>query len=344
MTMSNASCSDSVRVSWATATAEVTGPAPALAMLRRYLSPWFGFTPPHSAASVDEPSIPRLTIEHGPYREPPGQAGALRLHADLPGRRFRDGTSEVIANPAHRATYLLEPGRLTLRYASGECQGFDLIQIVRSLLIEMELAAGGHLVHAAALDIRGTGTLLTGAKGAGKTTSVLALTAHAGVRFVSNDKVLLVGSRAFGVPLAISVDSGIRRAFGDRVRHTSRRSAGGKELFFPCEMTTPPTQARQVPLQRVLDIKAHRASGFSWCDLDGDTAAVIRQMTTFTDAVHGTWVRGCLPQRAAKRSSPPAPVPVARLRFDPWREDHVARVLDLIVSAAITRAGGYVSE
>jgi hypothetical protein len=315
MTTSNASCSDSVRVSWATAVTGVTGPAPALAMLRRYLSPWFGFTGPPSADSADEPAVPRVVIERGPYREPPGHAGSLRLHADLSGRRFSDGAREIIANPTCMATYLVEPGRLTLRYTRGERAGLDLIQIVRSLLVEMELASGGCLVHAAALAVQGSGTLLTGAKGAGKTTSVLALTAHAGVRFVSN----------------------IRREFGDRMRHTSQRTAGGKELFFPCEMITPLAQARQVPLRRVLDISARRDNAFSWCDIDGEeAAAVMRQMAAFSDAVHGGWVRACLPHRAARPSSPSVPVPVARLRFDPWRQDHVTQVLDLMQREAVS--------
>lgn len=343
--MSNASCSDPVRVSWATAVTEVTGPAPALAMLRRYLSPWFGFSRPPSANSADEPAVPRVVIERGPYREPPGHAASFRLHADLSGRRFRDGAREIIANPTCRATYLVEPGRLTLRYTGGEGAGFDLIQIVRSLLVEMELASGGRLVHAAALAVQRSGTLLTGAKGAGKTTSVFALTAHAEVRFVSNDKVLLVGPRAFGVPQAIAVDSGIRRAFGDRMRHTSQRTAGGKELFFPCEMITPLAQAGQVPLRRVLDISARRSNGFSWCDIDGEEAgAVMCQMAAFSDAVHGAWVRACLPHRAAGPFSPSVPVPVARLRFDPWRQDHVSRVLDLIRRDAVSEVGSHVSR
>lgn len=345
MTTSNASCSDSVRVSWATAVTGVTGPAPALAMLRRYLSPWFGFTGPPSAGPADEPAVPQVVIESGPYREPPGHAGSLRLHADLSGRRFSDGAREIIANPTCMATYLVEPGRLTLRYTRGERAGLDLIQIVRSLLVEMELASGGCLVHAAALAVQGSGTLLTGEKGAGKTTSVFALTAHAGVRFVSNDKVLLVGPQAFGVPLAISIDSGIRREFGDRMRHTSQRTAGGKELFFPCEMITPLAQARQVPVRRVLDISARRDNAFSWCDIDGEeAAAVMRQMAAFSDAVHGGWVRACLPHRAARPSSPSVPVPFARLRFDPWRQDHVTRVLDLIRREAVGGVGSHVSR
>lgn len=328
--MSDVPAAESTLLSWVSVPIELHAPAPCLRFLERYLSPWFSFG---SAGQPVSDDLVRVTVTDQDWEQSsPGASEVVALHAGLTGRRFWIADAEVVINPEYECAYLVEPGRLTLAYRNPDRAGFDVLQVLRSLLLEIELARGARLVHAAALSVHGVGTLLTGEKGAGKTSSILSLLSHPAVRFVSNDKVLLGGELAHGLPMAISAEPGLRGSFGDRVAHTSRRMADGKELFFPCEFITPPVVVPCVRQSLVLEVSARRRNRLTW-QFPEDPDALADRMATFSHAVHGTWVRACLPTTSAVQARfSPVPAPTARLTFDPWRADHVEQVVDGIVA------------
>ncbi|WP_431944773.1 hypothetical protein [Micromonospora marina] len=314
---------------------ELCAPPGTVAALTELMGPWLRIGPPSVPAVT--PSI-EVVVEAGPgwASGPPVIPSAL--HAGRTGLAQRQPGRLVVHHPHLGAWYVLTPSRLRLGYPAGP-DVHDVCQVLRSVLVELALLRGARLVHAAVLAVRGHGVALTGPKGAGKTSSVLALL-QTGATFVSNDKALLWGDVAYGVPQAISASPWLRESMGGFPEHGSSRVAGGKELFFPHEMRPPPRTASAVDVEAWFDVRVGRGAAVGLWRLTGPAAdAVDDSLLRFSNAVHGNWVGAALPAPTTGPGTPTALTrPRWRLRFDPWnpaQRPAVARALAEAAGASV---------
>ncbi len=160
-------------------------------------------------------------------------SGPLRLPAD------RSGPELALLDGALRVGYLREPnGRVRILEAAGSPERarssrVALMRVVREWGQELTLRSGGLVFHAGAIEHRGRAVLVSGPKGAGKTSLVAALLGRTpGLRLLANDRVdtEATGLRCWGLPTIVSVRPGTldylpelgSRLAGAAVDHTRR--------------------------------------------------------------------------------------------------------------------------
>jgi hypothetical protein len=204
------------------------------------------------------------------------------------------------------------------------------VQEVRSTLLADALRDHAPL-HGAVVTRDGTGIVLTGPKGAGKTSFVSALLRCSPEwDFVTNDKSVVSPSdgSVLGLPYAVAVGhAGLTRV--PELADRPVRRIAGKNLFWPADFATAlgsrPVPA--TPLSAVVLCEADFAAAGVEVLTDvgqAERLAVLRRdMTDFGDAM--------IPERLRGAESPPLPagwpaLPWIRLRGNPWamRRDTVS--------------------
>ncbi|MGH3964004.1 MAG: hypothetical protein ACRDRY_12220 [Pseudonocardiaceae bacterium] len=101
---------------------------------------------------------------------------------------------------------------LFLRDGSPQAHRYPL-RLIREAMLRTHENHGGIIFHAAAANLHGTGVMVCGPRGAGKTTT-LACLLRAGGMLLSNDRVILHGrERLVAVPLPVPVARGTLDAF-----------------------------------------------------------------------------------------------------------------------------------
>jgi hypothetical protein len=130
---------------------------------------------------------------------------------------FRSGPHRLTAlDEVYRVVYDIDTARRTiaiLRPAHNwKNSRIALMRVVRELAMNEASARGGLLVHGGAFLLGGKAVIISGPKGAGKTTSLLQALGQPGVRYVSNDRMLVTerrgAMRCRGIPTIISIRSG----------------------------------------------------------------------------------------------------------------------------------------
>lgn len=127
-----------------------------------------------------------------------------------PGHRYRvwdtDGSTVLLPGLKTDHTITVNGHRILLHAQRPEVAATIGVRVVRQLIMRGGETRGGRAVHAAAVDVDGTGVLIGGYPGAGKTSVVTRLLEAHHARPVSNDRTVLIpgewGWRAVGVPLA----------------------------------------------------------------------------------------------------------------------------------------------
>jgi hypothetical protein len=116
-----------------------------------------------------------------------------------------------VEEAASRVTVLTRPDNLSVRFAA--------MRIIRELAQERARSKGHLLLHAAALSIDGRVFVIAGAKGAGKTSLLLASLLGGAGRFVSNDRIVVRldadGAAVHGMPTLVSVRHPTLEAYPD---------------------------------------------------------------------------------------------------------------------------------
>ena len=165
----------------------------------------------------------------------------------------------TIAPPERRVTILARADDARLRMA--------LLRIVRELATLASLSRGDLFFHAAAAEYAGGALLFAGAKRSGKTSMLINALRHAGVRCLSNDRVMVSHAElvpaARGMPTIVKVRpqslehlSGLAPPQWDRPhRHylSLRECAQGSELLEPA--TRVPTSMSALQFGRWLGVE-----------------------------------------------------------------------------------------
>ncbi|GAA2349765.1 hypothetical protein OKJ48_13525 [Streptomyces kunmingensis] len=191
---------------------------------RRYFGSWWkafevpaatAWTGPLLAADVNEAEYAglRALVEASPH-EKASYARAETLVA-------HDATGTITAvSPGPQLAYLHHTlsGYLSLRGTDAEQVGLASARIARDTLRGLLLADGWTLLHASAAVRDGQAVLTFGAKGAGKTTTALAL-ATRGWQLLANDRVFVRPTRAGHLdvlpwPSAAAIGLGLLDALG----------------------------------------------------------------------------------------------------------------------------------
>jgi hypothetical protein len=105
-----------------------------------------------------------------------------------------DGDGNTLAwDEGRQVGYRIDPDAATVRFYSGDEGFIHLIELVRYYGLLVEQARGSIVLHSAAVvdPENGQVAAIVGPKGAGKTTTMLALIATGRYRYFSGDKVLL---------------------------------------------------------------------------------------------------------------------------------------------------------
>jgi len=213
---------------------------------------------------------------------------------------------------------------------------YDVLQVLRSLLIEQVLASGYTLFHAGALLDNGHLSLVFGEKGAGKTTTVLAL-ALEGMQFVTNDKCLLSNScYCWGIPQAIGVSDWTIRQFGTRLRPGSARTHNGKLWIYPAEFASnvlnPATGGDP---QSILNVRISTVSDLVISRMDkSETSKLLVSAMTFSNGVHAEWVRHALNSRTPGVEHSDlldvVSLPAISVLWNPWDRRQCRKLIDVI--------------
>jgi len=130
-----------------------------------------------------------------------------------------------VAYASRAVTLLTEPGNADGRIA--------LMRILRELGINRAQRRGGLLLHAAAMAVGDRGIVITGPKGAGKTSLLIHALRARSARYVSNDRVVVP---AAGRPLATGVPTivALRRGTLDLFPSLAARAAASG---YACRLT-----------------------------------------------------------------------------------------------------------
>ncbi len=136
--------------------------------------------------------------------------------ADWTGLYLRKSASEFFTVPARRAEengrqylecaktgsrFAFDSAARTIDVVLGEGGAMDFVELVRDLALKDQENHGATVLHATAALHDGGAVLVTGAKGAGKSTILLELVEKFGYRIMSGDKTVL-HEHTGGVPLA----------------------------------------------------------------------------------------------------------------------------------------------
>ncbi|MCK1798994.1 hypothetical protein MTQ01_23780 [Streptomyces sp. XM4193] len=145
---------------------------------------------PDTVASLEELAAPFFPPLPGPGHPPPAgerhwQLDLVRGPVEGPAEAEPDGTA------AHRTHFDRAARRITVRCAEARWLPVIGLRYARTLSRAVAIGAGAVPLHGAAVQLAGTGIILTGEKMAGKTTAALSMVRSGGA-LISNDDVLLV--------------------------------------------------------------------------------------------------------------------------------------------------------
>lgn len=114
------------------------------------------------------------------------------------------------------------------------------IRLMREAMLRTYEDAGGVIFHAAGVDAGGAGIMVTGRRGAGKTTITAALLCSVGMALLSNDRLIAHhGKHLVAVPLPVPAARGTIEAFPELKHAAESRMAEAAELArMPAEFGT----------------------------------------------------------------------------------------------------------
>ena len=189
-----------------------------LEWLEEFLGPAFERADGHEAdwrvSLVEDRNRYRQAIDRGPAD---GTLEAFAYDAKVVGLpRWRTEAGDTglfdavrglyfeVAYASRAVTLLTEPGNVDGRIA--------LMRIVRELSMNRAQRRGGLLLHAAAMAVGDRGIVITGPKGAGKTSLLIHALRARSARYVSNDRVVVPAAEsrpsATGVPTIVALRRG----------------------------------------------------------------------------------------------------------------------------------------
>jgi len=248
--------------------------APAhVAWLEEFLGPAFeradGAEPDWRLSLREDAAAYRRAVDRGPAG---GARTAFAFDAkDMTLTRLRsEGADEALFDPTRRlvlevayvpraVTVLAEPGNADARIA--------LMRVVREFCVNRAQRRGGVLLHAAALAVGHRGIVISGPKGAGKTSLLFHALRAGSARYVSNDRVVVPGvpgpPSAWGVPTIVALRRGtldLFPAFADRAARSGyayrltadeARAAGPRSVAFGAK----PDSLSPAQFCRLLDVR-----------------------------------------------------------------------------------------
>ena len=211
-----------------------------LEWLEEFLGPAFGRSDGHEAdwrvSLVEDRKRYRQALDRGPAD---GTLEAFAFDAKVVGLpRWRTDAGDTglfdavrglhfeVAYASRAVTLLTEPGNADGRIA--------LMRVVRELSMNRAQRRGGLLLHAAAMAVRDRGIVITGPKGAGKTSLLIHTLRARSARYVSNDRVVVPAAQgrpsAIGVPTIVALRRGTLDLFPSLA---ARAAASG----YACRLT-----------------------------------------------------------------------------------------------------------
>ncbi|MCQ8829492.1 hypothetical protein ACWDHW_39395 [Streptomyces melanosporofaciens] len=166
---------------------------------------------PRTVAALEELAAPFFPPSCGPdgrsLRTPPAPESHWQLDL-VRGPAGGTAEAEPDGTPAHRTDFDTAARRITVLCAEAEWLPVIGLRYARTLSRAVAIGAGAVPLHGAAVELAGTGIILTGEKMAGKTTAALSLVRSGGA-LISNDDVLLVagpeGWRMVGGPRSVGI-------------------------------------------------------------------------------------------------------------------------------------------
>ncbi len=214
----------------------ITAPSAWLPAQREYLS-GFLTAPPGELdlgafrirVHTDDTAFRRIvrTIAHSPATsrvEPvPGlvmnesvQPTGLRCYVvDMDDVEHQPGSYAVAAQGQHIDLFIHSSTPRPHRYP---------IRLIREAMLRSYEDADGVIFHAAGVDVGGTGVMICGPRGAGKTTIMATLVRSTGAALLSNDRLIAhQGDHVVAVPLPVPTARGTIEAFPE-LEHLARRA------------------------------------------------------------------------------------------------------------------------
>jgi len=108
----------------------------------------------------------------------------------VPARKAVVGEVELLECSKSRTRMVFDRAAKTIDVGTSEAGAMDLVELVRDLVIKDQENRGVVVLHATAAHREGEITIISGSKGAGKSTILLELVEHFGFEIMSGDKAL----------------------------------------------------------------------------------------------------------------------------------------------------------
>ncbi|HLS41286.1 MAG TPA: hypothetical protein VK038_11035 [Ornithinicoccus sp.] len=138
----------------------------------------------------------------------------LREARPEPGQRWYAIASDDVDHRPGAYAVRVTGRHIDLVVPPGQPEHRYPIRLVREAMIRTHEDAGGTLFHAAGIDLAGTGVMVTGPRGAGKTTMTAALLSQPGTSLLSNDRLIAApDGQLLAVPLPVPTGRGTIEAF-----------------------------------------------------------------------------------------------------------------------------------
>ncbi|NLU69830.1 hypothetical protein [Streptomyces sp. HNM0574] len=133
----------------------------------------------------------RFTPSPGVHREDIHIRKSASEFFTVPARRAREEGREYLECTKTGSRFVFDAGARTVDVLAGPEGTMDVVELVRDLVLKHQENTGAAVLHATAAYRDGSAVLVTGAKGAGKSTVLLELVEHFGYEIMSGDKTLL---------------------------------------------------------------------------------------------------------------------------------------------------------
>jgi hypothetical protein len=159
---------------------------------------------------------------------------ASETYESRPASRVEVDGRTVLRYPADAGVTVVDRDRRRVAYLDPDPTraGFESARLVREVVRRLGEESGEVVLHAGAVVLAGRAWVISGAKGAGKTTSVCALMEYADAAFIANDRVHLRQAAGFDVrawPMSTRIGVGTCTA-SPRLRPLL---SGGRRLAYP---------------------------------------------------------------------------------------------------------------
>ncbi len=199
----------------------------------------------------------------------------------------------------------------------------ELFRFIRALVIDV-FSKNYNKYHGAILEIENQGIVLSGNKGAGKSsllTSILLKVNNS--KLITNDKFLLNEKTAIGIPAALSYNEDSLEELLDAEQRLRAKSINGKYYIWPQEFISPHRIKIATKVSAIFSISISEKYSLNLLTKSDDISTAAGYINEYSDEMGGGWIRDPLEEKKNFTRFPSNSFPIYILKISPFNREHI---------------------